>query len=181
MALNGGGILVNWSCYDLDYVMRITGWRLQPKAVLARWWPVAGKMKAYVARGSDADAHYTALILCKDDIVLSMERAEFSSAAVDQAWELLGTEGALHLPMRPEAGKPAAVILDKFVPGKGIVSRTLWKEGQGKVKENVLSDFARAIRTGGEPRTNLERALVMQKITDAIYDSAASGASVPVR
>ena len=111
-----------------------------------------------------------------------MERAEFSSATVDQAWEILGTEGALHLPMRPENGKPAAVILDKFLPGKGIVSRTLWKEGRGKrVKENVLSDFARAIRTAGEPRTNLERALVMQKITDAIYDSAASGASVPVR
>jgi predicted dehydrogenase len=181
MRLNGGGILVNWSCYDLDYVMRITGWLLQPKAVLARWWPVAKKMKAYVARGSDADAHYTALILCKDDIVLSMERAEFSSASVDQAWEVIGTEGTLHLPMRPAPGQPVAVILDRFIPGKGIVSKTLWKEGQGRMKDNVLSDFARAIQKRGEPRTNLERALVMQKITDAIYRSAASGASVSVQ
>ena len=26
-----GGILVNWSCYDLDYVMSITGWQLKPQ------------------------------------------------------------------------------------------------------------------------------------------------------
>ena len=27
-ALNGGGILVNWGCYDIDYLLGITGWQL---------------------------------------------------------------------------------------------------------------------------------------------------------
>ena len=180
MQENGGGILVNWSCYDLDYLMQITGWRLQPRVVLAKWWSVAEKMSAYVAPGSDADSHYTALILCEDDIVLSMERAEFSSATTDQAWEIIGTEGTLHLPMRPQEGRPNAVMLDMFVPGKGVVSETVWEEGEGVPTDNVLSDFLRVIREGGQPKTGLERALIMQKITDAIYASAESGVCASV-
>lgn len=181
MKLNGGGILVNWGCYDLDYLMQIVNWRLQPRVVLAKWWPVAEKMSAYVAPGSDADSHYTAFILCDDDIVLTMERAEFSSATTDQAWEIIGAEGTLHLPMRPQKDKPNAVILDKFVPGEGIVSEVIWEEGQGGSPEGgVLEDFVHAVRENKEPKTNLERALVMQKITDAIYASTETGKAVHI-
>jgi len=181
MKLNSGGILVNWSCYDLDYLMQIVNWQLQPRVVLAKWWPVAEKMSAYVASGSDADSHYTAFILCDDDIVLTMERAEFSSATTDQAWEIIGAEGTLHLPMRPQKGKPNAVILDKFVPGEGIVSEVIWEEGQGGSPEgSVLEDFVHSVRESKEPKTNLERALVMQRITDAIYASAKTGEAVHI-
>ena len=181
MKLNGGGILVNWSCYDLDYLMQIVNWQLQPRVVLAKWWPVAEKMAAYVAPGSDADSHYTAFILCDDDIVLTMERAEFSSATNDQAWEIIGTEGTLHLPMVSQRGKPNAVILDKFVPGEGIVSEVIWEEGQGGGPAGgVLEDFVHAVRENKEPKTTLERALVMQKITDAIYSSTETGEAVHI-
>jgi len=180
MKQNGGGILVNWSCYDLDYMMQITGWQLKPKVVLANWWAVAEKMSAYVAPGSDADSHYAAFVQCEDDIVLSMERAEFSSATTDQAWEIIGTDASLHMPMQPLESKPNAVILDKFVPGKGVVPETIWEEKQGYLEDNVMNDFIRAIRNGAQPKTGLERALVMQKITDAIYASAESGTSVSV-
>jgi predicted dehydrogenase len=109
-----------------------------------------------------------------------MERAEFSSATTDQAWEIIGTEGTLHLPMRPREGKPNAVVLDRFVPGKGIESEMIWEEGQGDGVGDVLQDFARAIHENGQPKTSLERALVMQKITDAIYASSDSGAAVSI-
>jgi predicted dehydrogenase len=181
MKLNGGGILVNWSCYDLDYLMQIVDWQLQPRVVLAKWWPIAEKMSAYVAPGSDADSHYTAFILCDDDIVLTMERAEFSIAATDQAWEIIGTEGTLHLPMVSQKGKPNAVILDRFVPGEGIVSEVIWKEGQsGGPEGGVLADFVHAVCENKEPKTNLERALVMQKITDAIYASTKTGEAIHI-
>ena len=39
-ALNGGGILVNWGCYDLDYLLGITGWQLKPQTVFAQTWTV---------------------------------------------------------------------------------------------------------------------------------------------
>ncbi|HNT34174.1 MAG TPA: Gfo/Idh/MocA family oxidoreductase [bacterium] len=180
MQLNGGGILVNWSCYELDYLMHIVGWQICPKAVMAQWWPVAEKMSAYVAAGSDADAHYTAMILCNDGVALSMERAEFSSISADCAWEIIGTDASLHLPMHIRKGVPNSVVLDRFVPGEGIVSETLWEPGQGDPDENVITDFVQAIQEHREPRTNLERALVLQKITNGIYGSAASGSSVAV-
>ena len=180
MARNGGGILVNWSCYDLDYMMFITGWQLKPRMALAHWWPVAKKMSAYVAPGSDADAHYVALIDCADDVVLSMERAEMAATTSDQAWEILGTEGALHMPMLPPGDKPHAIVLDRFVPGKGVVSKPIWAQEKPTPTGNEVSDFVRAIRTGAEPRTSLKRALLMQNITDAIYASAAKGRSVAV-
>ncbi|MDE0840292.1 MAG: hypothetical protein OSB41_14735, partial [Kiritimatiellae bacterium] len=135
---------------------------------------------AYAAPGSDADAHFAAHIQCEDDIAFVLERAEFSSIRTDEAWEIIGTEGTLHLPMIPPQGKPNEVILDTFVPGKGVVSETIWKETDGGETDNDMDNFMRAIREGSQPATGLERALRMQKMTDAIYASAKSGASVSI-
>lgn len=181
MRLNGGGILVNWSCYDLDYLMHITGWQLQPQTVLAQWWPVGEKMTDFVAPGSDADSHYVALVQCRDGIVLSMERAEFTSATNDAAWEIIGAQGTLHLPMVPQAGKANTVVLDRFVPGEGVVSETLPEEPHEEQGICFLENFVAAVREGKPVRTPLERALLMQKLTDAIYASARLGEGVAIR
>jgi len=53
-AMNGGGILVNWGCYDLDYLLGITGWMIEPRLALARTWGVPETFAAYAAPGSDA-------------------------------------------------------------------------------------------------------------------------------
>lgn len=180
MVQNGGGILVNWSCYDLDYVMSITGWQLKPTSVAAKWWPVAAKMSAYVAPGSDADAHFVALITCEDDIVLSMERAEFAGARTDQTWEIIGSEGSLYMCMTPQKDRPNRVVLERFVPGRGVVPETIWEDGGQGATNDVIRDFTEAIRYGRQPQTPLERALLMQQITDAIYASSATGTSVPL-
>ncbi len=42
-------------------------------------------------------------------------------------------------------------------------------------------DFVAAIRGGREPMTSLERALVVQKISDAIYASAEAGDTVTIQ
>jgi len=180
MEQNGGGILVNWSSYDLDYIMYIVNWQLKPKTVLARWWPVAEGMSDYVAPGSDADSHYTAFVLCEDDIVLTMERAEFSSGQPDQAWEVIGTDASLYMPMGQQVGRTDTVVLSRIVRGKGLVCEAVSSQQEKGPGGNVVEDFARAIRESGRPRTDLERALVMQKVTDAIYASAAAGTSVNI-
>jgi predicted dehydrogenase len=43
-----------------------------------------------------------------------------------------------------------------------------------------VCDFAEAVRQGRPPRTTLEQALVVQQITDAIYESARSGQAVAI-
>ena len=40
-AMNAGGILTNWSCYDLDYVLGVAGWSFRPRMALAQFWPCA--------------------------------------------------------------------------------------------------------------------------------------------
>lgn len=176
---NGGGILVNWGCYDLDYLLGITGWTLKPRTALAQTWTVPEAFNAYAAPGSDAETHVSALVVCDDNIVLSFERAEFVAAATDEAWQVLGDRGSLRLQMTP--GKDKRVIIDEATP-EGVVSRTLWQgdEAPGAEHVAVLEDFAQAVRTGNTPQTTLEHALLVQQITDAIYTSAAQGVAAKV-
>lgn len=178
-AMNGGGILVNWGCYDLDYVLGITGWALRPRIVLAQTWSVPEAFSAYAAPGSDAETHVAALIRCDDNIALNFERAEFVASATDEAWQVLGDRGALRLKMTPGAGKQ--IWHDAATP-HGVVSEMIWQgdEAPGSEHVYVLEDFAQAVREQRAPRTSLEQALLVQQITDAIYASAASGTAVEV-
>ncbi len=176
-ALNGGGILMNWGCYDLDYLLGITGWSLRPRLALAQTWQVPQTFGAYVASGSDAETHVAALITCDDGVVLSFERGEFVAGATDEAWQVLGDRGALRLQMTPGTAK--TMLHDEATP-RGVVSHTIWQgdEAWGAEHAGVLEDFARALRGGHAPRTTLEQALLVQQITDAIYASAERGGAV---
>jgi len=73
-----------------------------------------------------------------------------------------------------------AVVLNRFVPGEGVTSETIWEQGEDEAHGGVLEEFVGAIRGGPPPRTDLEKALLMQKITDAIYASGESSQSVPI-
>jgi len=44
--LNGGGIFVNWGCYDLDYLLGLLDFNLTPLSALARTWTVPAAYKA---------------------------------------------------------------------------------------------------------------------------------------
>jgi len=178
-AMNGGGILVNWGCYDLDYLLGITGWSVEPRLGLARTWGVPETFSAYAAPGSDAEAHVAALILCDDGLTISYERGEFVAGATDEAWQILGDRGALRLQMTPGPNK--TIWHDEATP-QGVVSRAIWQgdEPGGSEHVHVLEDFARAVRENRAPRTSLEQALLVQRITDAIYASAERGAAIEI-
>ncbi|HSH80168.1 MAG TPA: Gfo/Idh/MocA family oxidoreductase [Herpetosiphonaceae bacterium] len=178
-SLNGGGILVNWGCYDLDYLLGITGWSLRPRLVLARMWSLPKQFSAYAAHESDAETHVAALITCDDGVVISLERGEFVAAATDEAWQVIGDGGSLRLQMTP--GRDKCMVYDEGTP-RGVVSRPIWQgnEAEGMDHVAVLEDFARAVRTGARPRTTLDQALLVQAITDAVYASAARGTAVEV-
>ncbi len=178
-SMNGGGILVNWGCYDLDYLLGITGWAIEPRLALARAWGVPETFGAYAAPGSDAEAHVAALILCDDGLTISYERGEFVAGATDEAWQVLGDRGTLRLQMPPGANK---TIWHDEATSQGVVSHLIWQgdEPGGSDHVHVLEDFARAVRENRAPRTSLEQALLVQRITDAIYASAERGAAVEI-
>lgn len=177
--LNGGGILVNWGCYDLDYLFHICGWSIVPQTVLAQTWQVAPHLAARVSPGSDAETHVVALVRCQGGTVIHYERAEMASAVTSNTWGIVGSKGSLRLQMSisPEKG----VLLD-YADDAGVHTQTLFQgmEDIRPVYAGPVLDFAAAIREGRQPRTSLERALVLQKLTDAIYASAATGQAVCV-
>jgi len=179
-ALNGGGILMNWGCYDLDYLLGICGWSLRPQTVFAQTWPVAPQFESYVAPNSEAETHYAAIIRCEGGTAITLDRGEFMSAYGETAWQIVGSQGSLRLQMT--TAQPKVIIHDEGVPGEGVVSRTLWEgeEDGSAVMSGPVCDFAAAIREGRPPKTGLEQALVVQQISDGIYASAEKGCSVEV-
>jgi len=180
-AMNAGGILTNWSCYDLDYVLGVAGWSFRPRVALAQFWPCAEQFRHFVAPESDADAHYTGFVLGDEGMVLTVERAEFAATAARSAWEIIGERGALRLSMLA-TGEREIIHDDGSSSAEGTVSRTLWQgnDSAGGGNPRVIEDFALAVREGRPPITSLENSLTLAKITDAIYASALSGGAVEI-
>jgi predicted dehydrogenase len=137
-------------------------------------------------------AQYTALIRCEGGTILSVERGEYMPIANESAWQIIGTKGSLRLTMTavtasgPKASAGASnwkqILLDELTEDQGTVSSVLWEgeEDLNEVMVGPVRDLAQAIREDREPKTTLEKALVVQKITDAIYASGAAGDAVEV-
>ena len=177
-SLNGGGILVNWGCYDIDYLLGITGWQLKPTTVLAQTWTVPPVFESHIAPGSDAETHYTALIQCEGGTAISLERGEFMTLQAQSDWQIVGSKGALKL--RMGNGNPDSIVHNQTTTADGVSSQALDDTGdtEGPHHANPLVDFAAAIRENRQPLTGLEESLIVQKITDAIYASAETGSAV---
>ncbi|MBH04838.1 MAG: hypothetical protein CMJ20_00805 [Phycisphaeraceae bacterium] len=83
------------------------------------------KNVCFVAAGSDAESHYTAFVQCEDDVVISIERGEFPSSQTDMAWQIMGADASLCLPMRRTNDRKDEVILNQFRPGDGVVRKSI--------------------------------------------------------
>lgn len=178
-SLNGGGILMNWGCYDLDYLFGITGWQIRPRRVMGRVWTNAPAYAAYAAPDSDAETHVTLFAQCDGGIALTYERGEFMTTATDEIWQLIGTRGALRMNMKPAVGKQ--VWFDRVGP-RGTISEVIWQgdEDWATQHRGPLADFVAAIRDRRAPATALEQALLIQTLTDAVYRSAETNTCVDV-
>ncbi len=178
--LNGGGILVNWGCYDLDYLLGISGWRLRPQTVLAQSWRVPSTFADTVAPGSDGETHIAGLVRCADGIALTYERGEYAAAQAETSWEVIGEAGSLRLQMTPAQEKE--ILYYENDRADGTTTQTLWtgSESYMDIHRALLEDFATAVRSGRPPKTTLAQALLVQQITDAMYLSAERGEAVEI-
>ena len=160
--------------------MGITGWRLQPKTVLARTWPVARAFESHVAPGSDAETHFASLILCEGGPTISYERGEYVAAPKQEAWHIVGTLGSLRCQMTTAEDKQ--IVHEDAASKNDVTARVVWEgqEDADVVHAGPIQDFARAIVDGTEPQTSLANSLVIQKVTDAVYASAERGVAVEV-
>lgn len=177
--LNGGGIFVNWGCYDVDYLLGLLDFKLTPQYALARTWQVQPAFTAYAAPGSDAETHMTGLVTFAEGCVLSYERAEFSTLPAGSVWLIAGDRGSLNLQMLK--AKSANIVLTEPDAANGTRTRVLW-EGDETVNtlehDGVVFDFVDAILSKRKPNTSLQDALLFARIADAFYASADSGKPV---
>lgn len=179
--LNGGGIFVNWGCYDLDYLLGLLDFKLTPQFALAKTWQVPPAFSAYAAPGSDAETHLTGLMTFAEGCVLTYERAEATTLPPGSIWVIGGEKASLSLQMLK--AKSANIVLTEPNPETGTSTRVLW-EGDESVltieRDGVVFDFVDAIREKRQPRTSLQDALLFARIADAFYASADSGKPVAV-
>jgi len=179
-SMNAGGILTNWSCYDLDYILGIAGWSFEPKTVLGQYWPCIPAYADRVAPESDADSYYTALVIGRDGSALSIERGEFMPAHAQAAWQIVGTDGSLTLEM---TNKEDRKIIHDHADPEGGVTQTVIYEGIDPPPTSslrVIGDFAESIRGKHAPATGFEQALIIAQISEAVYESAHSGHAVEI-
>lgn len=177
--LNGGGIFVNWGCYDLGYLLGLLDFKLTPQYALARTWQVAPQYSGYAAPGSDAETHAVALITFAEGCVLNYERAEFSTLPPDNRWQITGERGTLTLQMLK--AKTANIVLTEPDAEKGTRTRVLWEGDESALTnehDGVSADFVDAILQKRKPQTSLKDALLFARIADAIYASSASAKPV---
>ncbi len=172
--LNGGGILVNWGSYDLDFLLGILDWAFTPINATARTFPVPTPYADWIAPGSDAETHVIAQANSTDGVVLDYERAEFHPGPSVFSWSISGDRGTLTF---SPGAKPVDLILVSADDTGALKTVSL---GQEILDHDVLhagpvTDFVRSIRTGRPPMTSLSHALTIAQITDAIYGSAANG------
>ncbi|MCC6416490.1 MAG: Gfo/Idh/MocA family oxidoreductase [Opitutaceae bacterium] len=177
--LNGGGIFVNWGCYDVDYLLGLLDFKLTPQYALAKTWTVPEAFKAYAAPGSDAETHITGMVTFAEGCVLTYERAEFSSLPEGSVWQICGDRGALNLAMLRYTS--ASLTFTQPNPGTGTKTTAIWEgeeSGTGAEHDGVVFDFVDSILDQRKPMTTLQDGLLFARIADAFYASADTGQPV---
>lgn len=177
-SINGGGIVANWGIYDLDYLLGLTDWTLQPEWIIARTWGLGESIADYFPADADSETYGTAYLQCANDIVLTYERGEFMGAPRERTWQIIGSEGSLSLHMTWPSDK--VTTASTLHAENGVENTVIWEgtEDSSWIDKGAVFDFTRSILDNTEPATGLREARKLQLIMDAFYTSARSGAPV---
>ena len=178
--LNGGGVLMNWGCYDVDYLLGMWPKPLVPRTVSARMWGLGPDYQDFVVPDSDGETHVVAWIECEGGFQISYERGEYHPGPRRTETRVFGDRGSLDLTMVPSRDR--ADILWRSDAAAGRVSETVQchPDRAADLHGGVMADFCRAVRAGCEPAAGLDFSFRVQATLDAMYRSAREGCSVEV-
>ena len=174
---NGGGIMSNWGCYDLDYLLSLLEPGDAPVEVSAAWRGIPDAITRWVAEGSDAETLVTALIRFSSGVTVVLNRGEYlPTAAPRNATTILGDAASVSCAISAGSEPFTVTRYDEA----GVATEPFWSEPDDfeVIHRGVTRDFVDAIVTGRDPATGLGRARVVQLITDTIYRSARERRSV---
>ena len=174
----GLGVLGEWGCYDLDYLLGICGWSLEPKTVFA---DVRRLQEVYAKEHpplTDAEIQFSAKFRFASGVVLDYRRANYFAGEARNEWAVECEGGTLALSLLPQVPQ---MVVHRYIPTG--IEPTVEVEGPekwGAIHGGPVLDFVGAILENRAPLTSLENALVVQRMTDAVYASAESGEAAAV-
>ena len=175
---NGGGIMSNWGCYDLNYLLAMLDWEAHITEVTASWRPVPEAISRWVADGSDAETHVSAYLRLSTGGVIMLDRGEYLPVPETfSATSIIGDTWSVNCGIIAEEGDEHTITR---YDESGTSTRPIWTGGDdwNKVHRPVIHDFVDAIRDNRDPATTLEQARQIQEATDAIYASAREKRSI---
>lgn len=175
--VSGGGVLASTAVHVLDLLLWVIGYpqALTVSASMRRRFPSR--------RGSTAptpaarDAYDVEDLLCAhlrfaDNIALTLEAAwAYDAFKSRYGFELVGSQGLLQYDPLTVVTEQNGAPVDVTPPG---IADTDWANSV----QRQLSDVVNALRTNHSPLVRVEQALAVQRITDALYASAAAGHEV---
>ena len=129
--LNGGGIFVNWGCYDLDYLLGLLDFKLTPQYALAR--TLAGRRADYILHRAGLrrrDARHRAHHF-RRGLRAELRARRVFHAAADNRWQITGERGTLTLQMLK--AKTANVVLTEPDAEKGTRTRVIWEGDESQL------------------------------------------------
>jgi len=173
----GQGVLADWGCYDLDFMLGLCGWTLEPETVVSNTRRVPEHFRLIAEPRNDVEVAVTAQVRLTGGATLDFHRAMF--AAVEEprgSWRIECEGGALDANM--VSGAPQLVV-HRYIAGiseRHVAVRDAFEWSE--IHRGPVIDFVEAILDGRPPMTSLRNALTVQRLTDAIYTSARSGEPV---
>lgn len=176
-ALNGGGIMSNWGCYDLDYLLAILPADDRPTEVSASIRGIPDEIGPWVAPGSDAETYVSVMIRFASGATIHLNRGEFLPLTeAKNETIVIGPSASVSVLM--VSGTGPATVTRYDAQGKTSSEVTAAFGGYDSFHTGMDRDFVDAIVEDREPATGLARARIIQSITDAIYRSAAEQRSI---
>jgi|LakMenEpi03Aug12_release.lakeMendotaPanAssembly.Ray.scaffolds.fasta_scaffold120256_4 predicted dehydrogenase len=173
-ATAGGGLLMDWGVYDLDWMGFLLGKLFDPVAVFARtdnWRWEKG----------DIDSSFSAEILLSSGISIAWER-RIEHGPDNKRIEIRGAAAGLDLPFMP-GDLPEALTLHRYDEANKLQSEVLSEPitNWGAILHHPAQDFVSAILNDHAVASPPASQVMIHGVIDALYESAASGRSEEVK
>jgi predicted dehydrogenase len=161
----GGGLLMDWGCYDLDWLTYVLGNQFRPAKVFAT-------LGRYVG---DVETTFAVQILCHDGLRLDWQRRGAEHGPTRDLVEFRGDKAGLDLAMIPSNTPPTHHTFnpaDQSLHHSSSAAPFLrdWKPAMAF----PVQDLTRAILEDRQPLSPPSRQILIHDILDAAYRSAAS-------